>query len=124
MKLFFQEEEEHAPEQSLAFRGSAASSPRRRSSTGTTSSSREDGRRVATPLLLCLALIEVSDVIFALDSIPAIFGVTLDPFIVFTSNIFAILGLRSLYFASRPGRPVRLPQAPASPRCSSSSARR
>jgi tellurite resistance protein TerC len=59
---------------------------------------REGGRRVATPLFLCLALIEISDVVFALDSVPAIFGVTLDPFIVFTSNIFAILGLRSLYF--------------------------
>jgi tellurite resistance protein TerC len=54
---------------------------------------------VATPLLLALVLIEISDVVFALDSVPAIFGVTLDPFIVFTSNIFAILGLRSLYFA-------------------------
>jgi tellurite resistance protein TerC len=60
---------------------------------------REGGRWVATPLLLALVLIEISDVVFALDSIPAIFGVTLDPFIVFTSNIFAILGLRSLYFA-------------------------
>jgi hypothetical protein len=59
----------------------------------------EGGRRLATPLFLCLALIEVSDVVFALDSVPAIFGVTLDPFIVFTSNVFAILGLRSLYFA-------------------------
>jgi tellurite resistance protein TerC len=57
------------------------------------------GRWVATPLLLALVLVEVSDVIFALDSIPAIFGVTRDPFIVFTSNVFAILGLRSLYFA-------------------------
>jgi tellurite resistance protein TerC len=53
---------------------------------------------VATPLLLALILIELSDVVFALDSVPAIFGVTLDPFIVFTSNVFAILGLRSLYF--------------------------
>jgi len=60
---------------------------------------REGGRWMATPLLLALVLIEISDVIFALDSIPAIFGITLDPFIVFTSNIFAILGLRSLYFA-------------------------
>ena len=57
------------------------------------------GRWVATPLLLALVLIEISDVVFALDSVPAIFGVTIDPFIVFTSNIFAILGLRSLYFA-------------------------
>jgi len=59
----------------------------------------EAGRRVATPLFVALVLIEISDVVFALDSIPAIFGVTLDPFIVFTSNIFAILGLRSLFFA-------------------------
>jgi TerC family integral membrane protein len=58
----------------------------------------ENGRRVATPLLLVLVLVEVTDLIFAVDSIPAIFGVTRDPFIVFTSNIFAVLGLRSLYF--------------------------
>jgi tellurite resistance protein TerC len=58
----------------------------------------EAGQRVATPLLLVLVLVEVTDLIFAVDSIPAIFGVTQDPFIVFTSNIFAILGLRSLYF--------------------------
>ncbi len=53
----------------------------------------------ATPLFLALVMIETSDVLFAVDSIPAIFAVTKDPFIVFTSNIFAILGLRSLYFA-------------------------
>lgn len=58
----------------------------------------EAGRRLATPLLLVLILVEFTDLIFAVDSIPAIFGVTTDPFIVFTSNIFAILGLRSLYF--------------------------
>jgi tellurite resistance protein TerC len=57
-----------------------------------------DGRRVATPLLLALVAIEGTDLIFAVDSIPAIFAITTDPFIVFTSNIFAILGLRSLYF--------------------------
>jgi tellurite resistance protein TerC len=60
---------------------------------------RQGGRWLATPLLLTLIFVEFSDVVFALDSIPAIFGVTLDPFIVFTSNVFAILGLRSLYFA-------------------------
>jgi tellurite resistance protein TerC len=54
--------------------------------------------RVATPLFLCLIVIEASDLVFAVDSIPAIFGVTTDPFVVFTSNAFAILGLRSLYF--------------------------
>jgi tellurite resistance protein TerC len=59
---------------------------------------RMDGRRVATPLLVVLVCIEVSDLVFAVDSIPAIFAVTLDPFIVYTSNVFAILGLRSLYF--------------------------
>ncbi len=57
-----------------------------------------DGKTVMTPLLITLVVVEVSDVIFAVDSIPAIFGITTDPFIVFTSNIFAILGLRSLYF--------------------------
>ncbi|MEO8624517.1 MAG: TerC family protein [bacterium] len=58
----------------------------------------ENGRRYATPLLLVLVLVEATDLIFAIDSIPAIFGITRDPFLVFTSNIFAILGLRSLFF--------------------------
>jgi tellurite resistance protein TerC len=58
----------------------------------------ENGKRVATPLFLALVLVEISDVIFAVDSVPAIFAITSDPFIVFTSNIFAILGLRSLFF--------------------------
>lgn len=60
--------------------------------------SREDGRRVMTPLALVLVMVETTDLLFALDSIPAIFGVTQQSFIVFTSNVFAILGLRSLYF--------------------------
>jgi tellurite resistance protein TerC len=59
----------------------------------------EHGLRHATPLFVVLLLVEVSDLIFAVDSIPAIFAVTTDPFIVYTSNVFAILGLRSLYFA-------------------------
>ena len=58
----------------------------------------ENGKRIATPLLLVLVMIELSDVIFAVDSIPAVFAVTTDPFIVLTSNIFAILGLRAMYF--------------------------
>lgn len=58
----------------------------------------KDGVRWFTPLFLVLVIVETSDVIFAVDSIPAIFAVTTDPFIVFTSNIFAIMGLRSLYF--------------------------
>jgi tellurite resistance protein TerC len=59
----------------------------------------EAGKRYATPLLLVLVAIEATDIVFAVDSIPAIFAITTDPFIVFTSNIFAILGLRALYFA-------------------------
>ena len=58
----------------------------------------ENGQRMATPLLLTLVVIELSDVVFAVDSIPAVFAVTTDPFIVFTSNIFAVLGLRAMYF--------------------------
>ena len=59
---------------------------------------REGGRLFATPLFLALLAVEFTDVVFAIDSIPAIYAVTSDPFLVFTSNIFAILGLRSLYF--------------------------
>lgn len=59
---------------------------------------RRKGKLVASPLFLALVMIESSDVLFAIDSIPAIFAVTLDPFIVFSSNIFAIMGLRALYF--------------------------
>ena len=58
----------------------------------------ENGKRYATPLLAVLVVVEATDVVFAVDSIPAIFAVTGDPFIVYTSNIFAILGLRALYF--------------------------
>lgn len=58
----------------------------------------ENGKKVATPLLAALVVVEAMDLVFAVDSIPAVFAVTLDPFIVFTSNVFAILGLRSLYF--------------------------
>ncbi|MBI3006273.1 MAG: TerC family protein [Ignavibacteriales bacterium] len=60
---------------------------------------RVDHRRYATLLLIVLIVIETTDLVFALDSIPAIFAITTDPFIVYTSNVFAILGLRSLYFA-------------------------
>ncbi|WP_373986749.1 TerC family protein [Duganella sp. BuS-21] len=58
----------------------------------------KDGKRFVTPLFLVLVLIEATDLVFAVDSIPAIFAITSDPFIVFTSNMFAILGLRALYF--------------------------
>ena len=55
--------------------------------------------RFATPLLLALVMIEIADLVFAVDSVPAVFTITTDPYIVYTSNIFAILGLRALYFA-------------------------
>ena len=59
---------------------------------------RQNGRLFGTPLVLVLLIIELTDVAFAVDSIPAIFGITQDPFVVYTSNVFAILGLRALYF--------------------------
>ena len=59
---------------------------------------KENGKLLATPLLLVLIMVEFTDLVFAIDSIPAIFAVTTEPFIVYTSNVFAILGLRSLYF--------------------------
>jgi tellurite resistance protein TerC len=58
----------------------------------------ENGRKIATPLLMVISLVALTDVIFAVDSIPAIFAITSDPFIVLTSNVFAILGLRAMYF--------------------------
>jgi len=60
---------------------------------------RRNKRTLGTPLLVVLVVIETTDIVFAVDSIPAIFAITLDPFIVYTSNVFAILGLRALYFA-------------------------
>lgn len=60
---------------------------------------KKDGRWIATPLLIVLLVIETSDLIFAVDSIPAVLAITVDPFVVYTSNVFAILGLRAIYFA-------------------------
>jgi tellurite resistance protein TerC len=59
---------------------------------------REGGRLLATPLLAALVVVEVTDVIFAVDSVPAVLAVTTDPFVVYTSNVFALLGMRALYF--------------------------
>merc|ERR1712087_1060771 len=56
-----------------------------------------DGAKMATPLFICMVSLEISDVVFAVDSIPAVFGVTSNPLVVFSSNMFAIMGLRSLY---------------------------
>jgi len=60
---------------------------------------REGGKLFATPLFVVLLIVETTDVIFAVDSVPAVLAITRDPFVVYTSNVFAILGLRALYFA-------------------------
>jgi tellurite resistance protein TerC len=98
VKLFLQRGQEHRPEDSWAMRLARRLIPSTPRLDGERFFTRENGRRVATPLFMSLVLVEITDVIFAVDSIPAIFAITSDPFIVFTSNIFAILGLRSLYF--------------------------
>ncbi|MGE0326002.1 MAG: TerC family protein [Polyangiaceae bacterium] len=98
IKLLLQKEEAMDPEKSLAVRAFRRIVPVWPKFEGDRFFVKRDGRRLATPLLLALVSVEVSDVIFAVDSIPAIFAITTDPFIVFTSNIFAILGLRSMYF--------------------------
>lgn len=99
IKMLRQKEEEFDPEEGVVFRTARRVLP--------VSGPREDqrffvrdgGRWMVTPLFLVLLVVETTDVIFAVDSIPAIFAVTRDPFLVFTSNVFAIMGLRSLYFA-------------------------
>jgi tellurite resistance protein TerC len=98
LKLLFRGEEDPHPERSWAYRTLRRVIPSTPRLEGHAFFVTESGRRLATPLFLALVLIELSDVAFAVDSVPAVLGVTLDPFIVFTSNVFAILGLRSLYF--------------------------
>ena len=98
IKLLLQREKEIHPEQNPLVRLFARLVPSVSHYQGTRFFLRENGRWYATPLFLVLLVIETTDVVFAVDSIPAIFAVTNDPFIVYTSNIFAILGLRSLYF--------------------------
>jgi tellurite resistance protein TerC len=98
IKLFVQRDATEDPSKGLLMRTMRRLVPTTSDYRGSSFVVREGGKLVATPLLLALVLIEATDVIFAVDSIPAIFAVTKDPFIVFTSNIFAILGLRSLFF--------------------------
>ncbi len=99
VKLLFEKEKEIAPERNPLVRAARRIIPISPHFEKEKFFVRKDGRLYATPLFLVLIVVESSDVLFAIDSIPAIFAVTLDPFIVFTSNVFAILGLRSLYFA-------------------------
>ncbi|NOT53477.1 MAG: TerC family protein [Deltaproteobacteria bacterium] len=98
LKLLFQQEKEMHPEQNPLVRLFKRLVPTVPDYHGTSFILRQNGRWYATPLLIVLLVIEGTDMVFAVDSIPAIFAVTNDPFIVYTSNIFAILGLRSLYF--------------------------
>jgi len=97
VKLFRHQEEIH-PERNPLLRLARKIFPMTPGYEGASFFVMREGRRFATPMLLVLLLVESTDVVFAVDSIPAIFSVTLDPFIIYTSNVFAILGLRSLYF--------------------------
>ncbi len=98
IKLWFADDGHSSPEASPIVRLYRRCIPSTSSLHGDSFTVVQDGRRLATPLLLVLVLVELSDIMFAVDSIPAIFAVTTDPFLVYTSNICAILGLRSLYF--------------------------
>jgi tellurite resistance protein TerC len=98
LKMFSQEETEIQPEANPIVKLVTRFVPITRHYEGEKFFTVEQGRRTGTLLLLVLVIVEVSDLIFAVDSIPAIFGVTTDTFIIYTSNVFAILGLRSLYF--------------------------
>lgn len=98
IKLFVQRNKESHPEEGWAMRTVSRLIPSTKKLDGARFFTVVNGKRVATPLFMALMLVEVTDVVFAVDSIPAIFAITTDPFIVFTSNIFAILGLRSLFF--------------------------
>jgi len=98
LKMLFTREKESDPEKNIAVRLTRKFFPVSTEFDGQKFFTRLNGRQALTPLALVLVLVETTDLIFALDSIPAIFAVTRDAFIVFTSNVFAILGLRSLYF--------------------------
>lgn len=98
IKLAFQSENEMDPERSIFMRLGRRLFPVAKQSHGKRFFVREAGKFCVTPLFLVLLVVEGTDLLFAVDSVPAIFGVTDDPFIVFTSNIFAVLGLRALYF--------------------------
>jgi tellurite resistance protein TerC len=98
LKMLAQKNAGADPEKSLVVRVARRLLPISPNFDGESFFTRVNGRRMLTPLMLVLLVVETSDLLFAVDSIPAVFGVTRVPFIVFTSNVFAILGLRSLYF--------------------------
>jgi len=98
VKMLFAGDEEVEPEKNIIVRLARRVYPVANEYDGQRFFTRLNGHRALTPLALCLIMVETTDLIFAVDSIPAIFGITKEAFIVFTSNVFAILGLRSLYF--------------------------
>jgi len=98
-RLAFKREEEIKPEKNPILRLFRRFVPMTKRYHGNHFLVKARGRRLATPLLLTLVVIETTDIIFAVDSVPAVLSITRDPFIVYTSNIFAVMGLRSLYFA-------------------------
>src|ERR1051325_5441586 len=97
-KMLWQDEGESNPEDNPLVRFATRLIPITRHYEGDKFFTVQNGRKMGTLLLLVLVIVEVSDLVFAVDSIPAIFGITTTPFIVYASNVFAILGLRSLYF--------------------------
>ncbi len=99
VKMFVSKEDDDAdPEQKLVVRFARRVLPGARQGEGSPFFISEDGRRKVTPLFLVLLVVEATDLLFALDSIPAVLGISTDPFIIYTSNVCAILGLRSLFF--------------------------
>lgn len=98
IKLWFEKDKEIHPEKNPLLRLFRRFFPVTENYVGNRFMVMRDGRYLATPLMIVLIAIETTDIIFAVDSIPAVLAITFDPFLVFTSNIFAILGLRSLYF--------------------------
>ncbi|HEA29241.1 MAG TPA: TerC family protein [Leeuwenhoekiella sp.] len=97
-KMFKSDDSDFNPKDSAVFRYVKKLFPVTTETDGANFFMHIDGKRLATPLFIALIIIELTDILFALDSIPAILAITADPFIVFTSNILAILGLRSMYF--------------------------
>ncbi len=98
VRLLFSDEDEVDPSGNFAYRIARKFLPLTRRYVGASFFVRQDGRLRATPLFIVLLMIETSDVVFALDSIPAVFGISRDPFIVFSSNVCAVLGLRAMFF--------------------------
>jgi tellurite resistance protein TerC len=97
-KLLFAGDDEMDPAENTTYKLARRLLPLTRGYHGSNFFVREDGRLHATPLFIVLLMVETSDVVFALDSIPAVFGISRDPFIVFTSNVCAVMGLRAMFF--------------------------